>query len=63
MMTCHCHTSQLNPIISESELEILWLCAAVWPAQEDVYFEMCTSQSSWIFLMAHSHVGHIELKV
>lgn len=63
MMTCHRHTSQLNPIISESELEILWLCAAVWPAQEDVYFEMCTSQSGWIFLMAHSHVGHIELKV
>lgn len=52
MMTCPCHTFKVNPIISKSELEILWLCVLVWPAQENVYFEICLSQNGWMFLIA-----------
>lgn len=50
-MTCPRHAFQLHPIISKSELEILWLCALVWPAQENVYFEIYLSQNGWMFLM------------
>lgn len=50
-MTCPRHAFQLHPIISKSELEILWLCVLVWPAQENVYFEIYLSQNGWMFLM------------
>lgn len=45
-----CHAFQLNPVISKSEMEILWLYVLVWPAQENVYFEICLSQNCWMFL-------------
>lgn len=45
MMTCPCHTFQLNPIISKA----LFLSAL---PMENVYFETRLSQNGWMCLMA-----------
>lgn len=65
-MTCPCHASPLNPIISKSELEILWLCVPVWFAQKNVYFEICLSLKVagccwWSFLHGPCWTRGIEL--